>query len=246
MKIIPYSMKSESGKALANSVGVKRLYREGTQILVKGTLINWGCSSFKRRIVYENILNKPEAVAKAVNKLQSFKAFQGRVASPEWTESLVEASRWLAEGVTVVGRSTLTGHSGEGITIYNEGDVLKEEKLYVKYINKREEYRLHVFRGHVFFVQRKARKKDVPDDKVNWKVRNHANGFIYSHKEADVPNVAKDIAIAAITSLGLDFGAVDLIYNEAMDKYFALEVNTACGLVGTTLNKYVEVFKEFE
>jgi D-alanine-D-alanine ligase-like ATP-grasp enzyme len=49
----------------------------------------------------------------------------------------------------------------------------------------------------------------------------------------------------AIKSLGLDFGAIDMIYNERRNQYYVLEVNTACGLTGTTLDKYVEVFKEF-
>jgi D-alanine-D-alanine ligase-like ATP-grasp enzyme len=43
----------------------------------------------------------------------------------------------------------------------------------------------------------------------------------------------------------LDFGAVDVIWNEKEDKYYVLEVNTACGLEGTTLDKYVEQFRRY-
>ena len=43
----------------------------------------------------------------------------------------------------------------------------------------------------------------------------------------------------AIKVLGLDFGAVDIIYNKQEDKWYVLEVNTAPGIYGTTLDKYV-------
>ena len=49
---------------------------------------------------------------------------------------------------------------------------------------------------------------------------------------------------AAIKALGLDFGAVDIIYNEAEDQHYVLEVNTAPGLEGTTLQKYTEAILE--
>ena len=48
------------------------------------------------------------------------------------------------------------------------------------------------------------------------------------------------LAISAVDSLGLDFGAVDIIWNESEDQYYVLEVNTAPGVEGTTLQKYTE------
>jgi len=54
------------------------------------------------------------------------------------------------------------------------------------------------------------------------------------------------VALAAVSALGLDFGAVDIIYNEHENQYYVLEVNTAPGLEGTTVEKYAEAFaKEF-
>lgn len=244
MKLYPYNQGSKSAKALAKALGIKRLKHEGPIARVD-TLINWGSSQFQRIISCANILNKPESIAKAVNKLKSFNALKGHASIPEYTEVVPEASKWLAEGFTVVERHKLTGHSGEGVRIVEPGGELQGAPLYVKYINKKEEYRLHVFRDKVFFIQRKARNKDIPDDQVNWKVRNHGNGFIFAHQGVDVPEEAKKEAITAIQALGLDFGAVDLIWNQKNNKYYVLEVNTACGMEGTTLDKYVEVFKEF-
>ena len=246
MKLYPYNQASESAKALANALGIKRIKHEGGVLNIPNQIvINWGCSNWTRPVVPKQILNVPGNVCVATNKLKSFNSLKGHVSIPDFTESLEEAKKWLAEGVTVVERHKLTGHSGEGVRIVEPNQELQQAPLYVKYIPKIHEYRLHVFRDKVFFVQRKARKEDVPNEDVNWQVRNLKGGFIYANQNIEVADRAKKQAIIAVKTLGLDFGAVDVIYNKRHDKSYVLEVNTACGLSGTTLDKYVEIFKEF-
>jgi len=245
MKLYPYNAGSASAKALAKALGIKRIKHEGKKLVVRGGLINWGGSVFKRDIAHDGVLNQPDCVTVAVNKLKTFRALSGHAPIPEWTEERVEASKWLVEGVTVVCRTVLNGHSGEGVVIAQKEEELVDAPLYVKYIPKKEEYRLHVFRDKVFFTQRKARKADVPDDKVNWQIRNHGNGFIYATANVELTPEMEEAAIIAVKALGLDFGAVDLIYNQKANKYYVLEVNCAPGLSGNTVAKYVEVFKEF-
>lgn len=249
IKIYPYQDASPSARALAAALGIKRLMKEGKDLHVAGSIINWGNSALYRNFTYEQeFFNHPEAVAKAVNKLETFKALEGRVGIPKWTEDAGEASEWLRKGVSVVIRKTLTGHSGEGIEIVDPlGDIEGEaatHPLYTQYIKKREEYRVHVFRGKVIFKQRKARKLDVPKDEVNWQVRNLDGGFIFANKNVELPAEALQSAVAAVDCLGLDFGAVDIILGND-GNYYVLEVNTACGLQGSTLDAYVEAFKEY-
>jgi len=246
MKLYPYNQGSASAKALAEALGIKRLKREGKPIKTD-IVLNWGCSSdnWPRAIHCEEIINDPNIIRIATNKLKSFNALKGHVSIPEFTESLEEAKKWLAEGLTIVERHKLTGHSGEGVRVVEPRQELQQAPLYVKYIPKKHEYRIHVFRDKAFFVQRKARKNDVPDLRVDWKVRNLKGGFIYANQDVDVAEEAKQQAIISIKALGLDFGAVDIIYNELHNKYYVLEVNTACGLAGLTLQKYTEIFKEF-
>lgn len=245
MLIYPYSPKSASAKALAAALNVKRAKHEGGEIKTN-ILVNWGASTIARPTKAE-ILNKPECVANAVNKLEAFKKLKGNAPIPEFTESLDEANKWLAEGVTVVARTKLTAHSGEGIVMVDPDskEKLPKAKLYTKYIPKKDEYRVHVYKNQAFFVQRKARNKDIADEKVNWKVRNHQNGFIFAWKDLviDKKDAMYEAAITAIKALGLDFGAVDLIYNAKSGKYYVLEVNTACGLEGETLIRYTDLFK---
>lgn len=244
IKLLPYKMGSASARELSKALGVKRIRHQGKPILIKGTLINWGSSSYPDRVLYNpgaRVLNPPESIARASNKLEAFKILEGHVPIPSFTEIIPEALEWLTEGV-VVCRTVLNGHSGKGIVLASTLEELAPAPLYTKYIKKEQEYRLHVFKGECFFVQRKARKLDVPDDKVDWQVRNHDNGFIYANKNVEVPELFKEIAVKAIITLGLDFGAVDLIATKKGDPY-VLEVNTAPGLTGTTLEKYCEQFR---
>lgn len=245
-KIYPYNPHSESAKALANALNIKRVKHHGKPLRTD-VLINWGASKINRAVLAGRILNVPESVENASNKLQAFKLMEGRVAHVPFTESIVEASKWVEEGFSVVQRNVLNGHSGNGIEIIDRAEGpggLTEAPLYTKYIKKDQEYRIHVSQGEVIFQQRKARKKEVPDDEVNWQVRNLAGGFIFANADVVAPDNVRNEAVSAVASLGLDFGAVDVLYTKRGEAYVC-EVNTACGLAGTTLNKYVEAMSKF-
>lgn len=244
MKILPYKIGSASAKSLAEALGCVRV-NPNKETRVKGdTLINWGCSKITRPLKFNHVVNAI-GVKEASNKLSTLKILQeAGVGIPDFTESREEASKWLAEGFDVCVRHKLSGHSGDGLEIVGiEGDnEVPDAPLYTKYIPKKHEYRVHVAFGEVIFVQRKARKLEIPDENVNWKVRNLAGGFIYANEDVAIGGEAYASAVAAVEALGLDFGAVDIIYNEKRAKYYILEVNTAPGLTGSTLNAYVEAF----
>lgn len=247
MKLYAYKNGSASARALAGALGIKILLHDGK--LWKKTneaIINWGSSTMDGKNWFDEqvMINDMFCVKNASNKLTSFQLFtKAGVATPEWTQDREEAVGWLAGG-TVVARTILNGHSGAGIVICDGAENIPQAPLYTKYIKKDQEYRLHVMKGEVFFVQRKARKVDVPDDQVNWQVRNHQNGFIYANQGIEVPRDMHQLAIEAVKALGLDFGAVDCITEKKSQKSYVLEVNTACGLTGATLDAYVQKFKE--
>lgn len=245
MKVIPYKAGSASAKALADALGVKRLRIEGAPINLRGdTVINWGLSNIQRSLNNCRILNRPEAIQKSVNKLTAFQFMEeGDVDVPDFSTDMEQARARIRDGKKVVCRTKLSAYGGAGIVIAETEEQLVEAPLYVRYIPKDQEYRVHVMNGQVFFVQRKARKTDVPDDQVNWQVRNLAGGFIYANQNVETTQAVRDNAIRAVSSLGLDFGAVDILVTPKGRPY-ALEVNTACGLAGTTLDKYVEAFRQ--
>lgn len=247
--IYSYNFNSQSAKDLAETLGIKRIKHERSKF--KGnpnkTVINWGCSVLPEEVAKCKVINSPESVSKAVNKLSFFKAVDGIARTPEWTTGAAVALQWMQDGYVVLSRTKLTGHSGDGIVINGPANAeVILAPLYVKYIKKKDEYRVHVMRGQVIDVQRKARKEDVPDDKINWLIRNHANGFVFVRGEAlgEVPQDVIDQAVLAVNALGLDFGAADVIWNDHRKQAFVLEVNSAPGLTGTTLKKYAENLNE--
>jgi glutathione synthase/RimK-type ligase-like ATP-grasp enzyme len=74
-------------------------------------------------------------------------------------------------------------------------------------------------------------------------VRNHVNGWVFCTQNVGIPDKALDYAVMAVAACGLDFGAVDIIWNESRQEAYVLEVNTAPGIEGSTLNLYAEVLK---
>jgi glutathione synthase/RimK-type ligase-like ATP-grasp enzyme len=113
-----------------------------------------------------------------------------------------------------------------------------EADLYVKYIPKKDEYRVHIFDNEIIDVQKKMMCEgwDDPD----WQVRNVANGFIYGRIGIVPPSCVLEVAMETFRKFDLDFGAVDVIYTENIDKAYALEINTAPGLEGQTVISYAK------
>ncbi len=247
IKIYPYRAKSFSARRLARLLNGEVLPTDKVKHLTpQDVVINWGsskCPYIKTQTF--RLLNQASAVQLAANKAKAFDAMKrAGVSIPRFATS-TNAVSW--QGMTVL-RYKLTGHSGEGIEIAEKAASIKTmepAKLYVEYIKKVDEYRIHVIGQQIVIIQRKARRKDVPDNEVNWQVRNHRNGFIFARSDVNPPQAVLDEAIKAIAALGLDFGAVDIVWNKDKTAAYVLEVNTAPGLEGSSLNDYAEGFRSF-
>lgn len=252
MQLYAYKEGSQGAKALAQGLGIKRIKHVGSKF--KGSqrklVINWGCSELPPEVMKCRVFNNPAAVKVASNKLSFFNHIEtenlltdNKVSVPDTTSLKGVVDNWLAEGSIVVARQKLQGHSGEGIVIIKPGEAIVDAPLYVKYVPKQSEWRIHVLEGQVVDIQRKARNREVADEDVNWAVRNHANGFVYARNEGVAPPaMVEEQAILAVQVCGLDFGAVDIIYNDYRKLAYVLEINTAPGLTGSTLDGYVERF----
>lgn len=254
MLLYPYKKGSKSAKDLSQALGIKRIKTERSRFKGRASkvVVNWGCSQLPDEVLKCQIINSPDSVARASNKLTAFQVmsdagvrvpdFKTSDGQDELQEELMgmspESVHWLA-------RTKLSGHSGDGIVLLKGCEAVPHAPLYTKYIKKKFEYRVHVMRGEVVDVQRKARSSEVPDDEVNWHVRSHGNGFIFARNEGHTPhNDVLDQAVEAVRCLGLDFGAVDVIFNERSECAYVLEVNTAPGLAGETLRGYVDRLRE--
>jgi len=253
LKVFPYKIGSQSAKALANALHVKRV-RDTYEPRRNDVIINWGRSSPVRYVRTDLDLNKHEAIAIASNKLKTFdKLYENGFENiPNYCTSQYEASNMLYMATnggenlgkeSIYCRTSLTSHSGGGIVIAKNIYDLVEAPLYTLGTKHKYEFRVHVFKDKVIDVQQKRRRLDYngPDTGI----RNHSNGYIYARSTVDYPDELLSSSIKAVQLLGLDFGAVDIGYRERDNKVFVFEINTAPGLTGTTLDKYANTFKEY-
>lgn len=262
--LYPYNGGSESAQLLASEMGIKRIRRDRSkyQGQKNHTVINWGCAALPPMVAKAGrIINKPEACEKATNKLSFFKLIRGfNAAKAEWgiedegvsipafTESKKEASHWLREGKTIVCRKTLRDHGGGGIVLCVPGDPeenLVDAPLYVQYVPKVREYRVHVINGKAIRIQRKVAKEGA--EIKCWQIRNHENGFIFQLGFDGDPEELVEVqyqAINATSAAKLDFAGVDVIWNQKEGKAYVLEVNTAPGIEGGTVTEYAKALKE--
>lgn len=258
--VVPYKVGSESARVLADSLNCKRMKLENSSVTDKKdlTLINWGnstidLSSFRQA----RVLNKPHKIRNASHKLDFFKTIERDNADsilpvkiPDWTTHVSVARQWYDEGHDVVIRNVLQGHSGEGLDLVRYDDnvsassAIYQAPLYTKYMKKRDEYRVHVVKNTPILIQRKAVPHGTTPE--NYQIRNHSNGFVFTISDVNPPVAVISNAINAVNVLGLDFGAVDVIWNERNKEATVLEVNTACGLAGdTTRARYAQAFENY-
>jgi|AKZA01.1.fsa_nt_gi Glutathione synthase/Ribosomal protein S6 modification enzyme (glutaminyl transferase) len=216
-------------------------------------IINYGDSNMPSHVIGRaTVLNPGHRIGNASNKSTAFRTFaDAGVKTVDFTTSRTTAQEWVDSGELVYARTRLQGHSGEGIvachrdpsSLGNIGGVQTSEsavsaQLYTRGITAdRREFRIHVMKGKITYVQQKKRRDGYADmPEYSGVVRNYHTGWIYATQMAQLNEEAKREALKAIQALGLDYGAVDVITRR--DEAWVLEVNTAPGMTGTNLTTF--------
>jgi glutathione synthase/RimK-type ligase-like ATP-grasp enzyme len=252
--VYPYKQGSKSAIALAQGIQGKVIKLEGSKFIPRAgkVVVNWGSQALPQDYLDSGVkvLNPPNLVVRASNKKTFFSlvketAEELRPSIPEFTFSKEEVKRWFEEEKTKLAfaRLVLNGHSGEGIRKIEATEQLadyEEGTLFVKYIPKKREFRVHVSKKGVFCVQEKLKRRELPNEEVDFQIRNASNGFVFARLDIEVPEVCLQEAVKALAVTGLDFAAMDVIYNERKEAAYVLEANTAPGLEGSTIENYVE------
>lgn len=240
------SRPTNGGRELADDLNIRKGLADGPKFV--GNLINWGSTELPPRFSQARVFNKPSVIRQTSNKLSFFKLLEGKDITPPFYTSKAEAEKVFKKSTRIVCRTILNGSSGDGIIVAHSPDELVRAPLYTLYIPKDSEWRIHVFKMKkglsVIDIQKKARRQDVSDEEVNWEVRNLDGGFIYKRNDIEAPQCVLDVATKCMSYFDLDFGAVDVIYNKKSNKAYALEINSAPGLEGTTVLNYATAFKE--
>lgn len=237
---------SNSAKALSEYLGIMRLKHNNSRFRARPTdiIINWGVVKNPLNAIYLNPIN---SVRTASDKLATFtKLKEAGVSIPQFGTSCTFAN----DSDTVVARTELHGHSGAGIVVGQPSE-LPHAPLYVQYIPKIAEYRAIVCNGDVVDFKQKLKRNrksesnpDGFDGEHNPHVWNLDGGYVFARNNIRHPESADEQSIKALEALGLLYGAVDLIEDEE-GNIFVLEINTAFGIDGSTLNRFGDKLQEY-
>lgn len=244
--IIPWSKKICKGaRTLAEATdipckGIKVLkYLEPADIY-----INWGYYGINFQ-VKGKIVNSVHSTGMSANKITTLAMLKNaNVPVPWFTTSLHIAREYMQEtGKTLLARTKIQGKQGKGIHFIDNVEKLIPAPLYVEFIDKIEEYRVHVWRYVAIDIVRKERPSD--NSMIAW---NFHNGCRFKHELDSKPSMVGQLAFLgtkAVRILGLDFGAVDIIqYNKTL---YVLEVNTAVGIaIDKTIEAYADKIMELK
>jgi len=232
---------SATARELSQATGFKRIKGTAPHRNRGHVYINWGNSELPQWMMGRTIINHPLLVARAINKLECLQRLNERgVTTPDFTTRRETAEEWVRSNKVVVARAQLRGHSGQGIEIVTPGNQVPNAPLYTKHVRHKDEYRIHVVNHETIYVTQKKKKQGENADPF---VRSHKKGWVFVKIKRDVPEDVLNQAHAAVDALGLVFGAVDIAYRVKEQKAYVLEVNTAPGLEGTTLTKWIEALR---
>lgn len=257
--VYPYNQASESAKLLSETLGAKRLKREGSKYKPRegDVIINWGASdifSLEDRFLFEDVCNDYEIlnydVTPVLDKKHFFQVANGSEYLPNWTTDKGVAAQLLT--FPVMCRTVTNGREGRGIVIAETAAELVDAPLYVQYEKKTQEYRVHVGRDKQgepkilgVCVKMRKRGEDVQGDP---RIRNTASGcdFYWTLDGLPVvlPDKARLAALDVFSRFDLTFGGIDVIYNSWTDKAFVLEINSAPGLAPKSAELYANYFRE--
>jgi glutathione synthase/RimK-type ligase-like ATP-grasp enzyme len=237
--LAPYNMRVSAAREICTRINAKRIVPIGGRYVPRrgDVVINWGRSTLPDFGV--RVINDPASVSVAVDKLLTLAAFEANdIPHAEWTVDPIAARRWLNTGGTVLHRAVVRGRAGSGIAVLS-GRVadIGNRGFWSLYEKKRAEYRVHVINGVVVDVQQKRKKRGEKSDP---KVRSHLNGWVFCRESVEAPKQVLDASIRALAAVGLDFGALDVGWNEKKQRPCVYEVNSAPGIEGTTIERYAD------
>jgi len=212
------------------------------------------------------IINKAEIIKKASNKKTSCIIFQEKnVPSPYLYCSIKQVK---TNDYPVIARNSYH-KKGNGFWFCRNYKELRKAfsegaSYAIDFIPNTREYRIHCFVKDLNIPIEDRSKEDYISIKISEKIqensanknqldtqpqKNHAFGWVFKvpSKEKAQEEIAmvRNAAKQAIAALGLDFGAVDVMYSLYQKKSYVLEVNTAPSLAdpkSDTLNRYSKHF----
>jgi hypothetical protein len=233
MHFLYHARSAPTGKVLAAALGATHGV---TPPYSTDVLVRWGNRANSTAVANgARQLNKGTAIRAASDKLGSLKQMrEAGVRVPDFSTDPTDLT------FPFLGRARSHARGTDVVLCLQRGDYKRRPRdYYVQYVPTVREYRVHVAGGEVIRVQGKF--LDHPEQAVPW-IRNHAHGYRFRAPKKRLRKDRLDQAVLAVQSLGLDFGAVDLLISDDEQSY-VLEVNTAPSCSPLTAGAYVAAFQ---
>lgn len=195
--------------------------------------------------VWRSKLQKPNRIhllyGDQKGKIEQYEYFKAQdLPALDFTTSIETAKQWALSGCTVVCRTLTHSSEGKGIVVAEKVSEVVSAPVYTIYRKKKKEFRVHVFKDQVVHVLEKRRKSGY-DGTADAKIRNTANGYVFCSENVSEPEGLRQLALDASKVTKSDFKGVDIGYNEKLNQLFVIEVNSAPGIEGTNVDRYIEV-----
>lgn len=221
-----------TGERIADSLQVSH----GSRPTGEGDfLIRWGSSLHPEMDEqYERVINPAQGILNATNKLLSLEILsEAGLDVPAWSEDPMELIEIY--GYPILGRKLRHARGTDIQLCLQERDFRRRRDFYTAYIPTNREFRVHVVGNQAVRVQGKY--LDFPEQKKAW-IRNYESGYRFRNPRLRMRPERLQAAISAVSVLGLDFGAVDMLIGDDNSTYI-LEVNTAASCSPLTGAAYV-------
>jgi hypothetical protein len=188
---------------------------------------------------------------KCVSKLKQYEFFKSEVIPhPEWTTDVVRAGAWLSknECKKIVGRRRIKSQTGTGACVITSLDALEYEhglnpfKVFTKYIPKKREFRVNIFKDKIVNIREKVRKVGATGLA---EIRSQSNGYTTVKLQSPAPPGLEELALRAAKVSLSDFKGVDIGYNQLKNLLFVLEVNSGPSIEGASIKEYAQAINKF-
>lgn len=199
------------------------------------------------RTTKPSLIRKQFRYGQSIDKLTQYKWFKdNNIPALEYTTDPDVVLQWLDQEFTVFGRKYLNSSCGKGIVVLEPETAIDipELPVYTKYKKKKREFRVHVFKDQVVSVVEKRKRKGFEGERET-KIRNLANGYVFCQTVENEPEGLRTLALQAAKCSPSDFRGVDIGYNEKKDELFVIEVNSAPGIEGSNVDKYLNAMVQY-
>lgn len=233
---------SPTGKALAKLLDIPCGTTEALPAERVDTLVRWG-NADRTRLRPEKVLNQRTAIIASSDKLQSLELLKrGGVRVPNAHPLNHDSIKLFAYPALARTRRHTRGRDiALCLQPHDALQALEKGCEYlVEYVQTEAEYRLHVCNGSVIKTSQKVLTKQ--EDAIPW-IRNHEHGYTFRKVRTTPSEIVRNMCVAAVNLVGLDFGAVDVLISTNGVPWI-LEINTAPGLVESGLKTYAKRFAE--